>query len=124
VKWDISNQTLPGATRFVTPDEFRAGVPARLRRSVVTSVVIDALAAAADDTGVITAFSEVQFYETHIAGVFEADRRPGETVYQLVFDRFSALALSETVDTLFVVEKLLAIRENGNTVDYRLMLPA
>lgn len=122
-EWDLARHAMSGA-RFVTPAEFLAGVPVHVRHDVVASVIVDALGAAADDTGVIAAFSEVVFVETYVAAVLNADLEAGETATPLVYDRFTAITLSQTLASLMVEEKLLATRGNGDTIDYRLTLPA
>lgn len=59
------------------------------------TVVTDALAAAADDEGVLLDFNERDFFDTHVGAVMNRDIEVGEEVTPLVYDRFTAMALMD-----------------------------
>jgi hypothetical protein len=86
-------------------------------------VVCEALAAAADEEGVLLDFDERAFFDIHVTDVIQ--REPldhGDEVPMLVYDPFTAFALMDCLTSL-VRAGLLATRENGDTVDYHLTLP-
>jgi hypothetical protein len=62
------------------------------------------------------------FYCRHVARVLNRDLADTDVVEPLVYDRFSALALTDTVNTM-LHRKLLAVSGTDNTLDYRLTLP-
>ncbi|EME59262.1 hypothetical protein [Amycolatopsis decaplanina] len=119
--WDPADHAAPGA-RFVTPAEFLNGVLATVRYSMVKSVVIDALAAAADADGVLLNFEMPDFYRVHVASVLNKDL-PSEEKNALVYDTFTACALMDCFNALMRQDRLLGHRGNGGSVDYRLTLP-
>lgn len=109
-------------SRSVTPREWYDGLPADLHRRMALGVVAEALADAADEHGVIVNFVEVTFYTRHVARVLNRDLADDEIVEPLVYDRFSALALTDAVNTLLRCG-LLAVGGHGDTLNYRLTLP-
>jgi hypothetical protein len=119
--WDVTRHATAGA-RFVTCTQWRDGLPTEMLRSMAASVVADALVDAADEHGVIHNFVEKTFYCRHVARVLNRDLADTDVVEPLVYDRFSALALTDAVTTM-LHRKLLAVRGTDNTVDYRLTLP-
>jgi hypothetical protein len=118
---DVARHAAPGA-RFVTRTQWRDGLPTEILRSTAASVVADALVDAADEHGDIRNFAEKTFYCRHVARVLNRDLADTDVVKPLIYDRFSALALTDTVNTM-VPLKLLAARGTDNTLDYRLTLP-
>lgn len=108
--------------RFVTPTQWRDGLPTEILQSMAASVVADALLDAADEHGVIRNFVEKTFYCRHVARVLNRDLAGTDVVEPLVYDRFSALALTDAVNTM-LRRRLLAVNGTDNTVDYRLTLP-
>uniref|UniRef100_UPI003F492150 hypothetical protein n=1 Tax=Amycolatopsis sp. CA-293810 TaxID=3239926 RepID=UPI003F492150 len=119
--WDPAVHAAPGA-RFVTPGQFLLGVQATVRLSMVKSVVVDALAAAADVDGVLLDFELPNFYRVHVANVLNRDL-PDDEKNTLVFDSFTACALMDCFNALMRQDRLLGHRGNGGSVDYRLTLP-
>ena len=119
--WDVTRHAAAGA-RFVTPTQWRDGLPTEILQSMAASVVADALLDAADEHGVIRNFAEKTFYCRHVARVLNRDLADTDIVEPLVYDRFSALALTDAVNTM-LHRKLLAVNGTDNTVDYRLTLP-
>lgn len=108
--------------RFATPGEWYDALPHEVHRRMAVSAVAEALADAADEHGVIRHFVEVTFYTRHVARVLNRDLADHEIVTPLVYDRFSALALTDAINTL-VHQQLLAVSGSGDTLDYRLTLP-
>jgi hypothetical protein len=119
--WDLTRHAAAGA-RFVTRTQWRDGLPPEILQSMAATVVADALLNAADEHGVICNFVEKTFYCRHIARVLNRDLAGTNVVEPLVYDRFSALALTDAVNAM-LHRKLLAVRGTDNTVDYRLTLP-
>ncbi len=117
--WNIATDARPGA-RFVTPEQYRAGVPESVRHGMIKPILIEALARAADDEGVLLDFKENEFFATHVAAVL-ADG--DEDVAPVTYDRFTAMVLMETITTLMIHDGVLANRGNGDSADYRLTLP-
>ncbi|WP_219419538.1 hypothetical protein [Pseudonocardia nigra] len=95
-------------------------MPESARRSLVKHVVIDALARAADEDGVLLDFDFPEFFETHVSAVLAQD---DEEMSPLTYDRFSAMALMDCITTLTIHDGLLANRGNGDSADYHLTLP-
>lgn len=126
----------PGPQRpFVTPGEWFEGLPVTARRPMAVGVVAEALADAADEFGVVRDFRETEFYCRHVARVLNRDLADTDVVTPLVYDRFSALALTDAINAL-LHQQLLEVHgtEDGNmdsavdgdrrdTLDYRLALP-
>lgn len=113
--------------RFATPGEWYDALPREVHSRMVVSVVAEALADAADEDGVIRHFIEATFYTRHIARVLnrdlaDRDLADHDIVTPLVYDRFSALALTDAINIL-VHHQLLAVSGSGDTLDYRLTLP-
>ncbi len=119
--WDVDRHAAAGA-RFVTRTQWRDGLPVEILRSMAASVVADALIDAADERGIIRNFTEKTFYCRHVARVLNRDLADTDVVEPLVYDRFSALALTDAVNTM-LHRKLLAVGGTENTLDYRLTLP-
>lgn len=117
--WDITTHAIPG-TRFVTPQQYRAGVPASVQRGLVKPILIEALARAADDEGVLLDFEFDEFFATHVAAVLADD---DEDAAPVVFDRFTAMVIMDAIGALTIHDGLLANRGNGDSADYRLTLP-
>ncbi|ATY16974.1 hypothetical protein CU254_41005 (plasmid) [Amycolatopsis sp. AA4] len=122
VPWDLAAHARPGV-RFVAPGEYLAGVPFAVRRSMVKMVMVEALAAAADEDGVILDFSPPEFFGTHVAGVLNRDLEEDEEPATLVYDQFTAMTVISCMGELAREDGLLANRGNGDTADYRLTLP-
>ena len=122
--WDVTKHAAVDDARFVSPREFLAGLAnTSAHRGLVRPVVCEALAAAADDEGVLLDFDEQAFFDIHVTDVMQRDPlEHGDQVPMLVYDPFTALALMDCVNSL-VRDGLLATRENGDSVDYRLTLP-
>jgi hypothetical protein len=116
--WDHAPQA-----RFVTPREWYDGLPADVHGWMALSVVAEALADASDEQGVIFNFVEVTFYTRHIARVLSRQLADHEVVEPLTYDRFSALALADAVNTILRRELLAAGGHDNNTLHYRLTLP-
>ncbi|MGW5703870.1 hypothetical protein [Amycolatopsis japonica] len=89
---------------------------------MVKSVVIDALAAAADADGVLSNVAMPEFYRVHVANALNKDL-PDEEKNTLVYDTFTACALMDCFTALMRQDRLLGHRGNGDSVDYRLTLP-
>lgn len=121
--WDVVVHAAPGA-RFVTPPEFLAGLrETTASHGLINGVVCRALAAAADDEGVLLDFDEQTLFDIHIAAELNADlEQHGEDVTPLVYDRFTAFALMDCLHAL-QSEGLLGCRGEGDTLDHRLTLP-
>lgn len=109
-------------TRFVTPREWHNGLPAEIHRATALNVIAEALVDAADEHGVIPNFIEITFYTRHIARVLNRDLTADDIVSPMVYDRFSALALTEAVNTL-LHRGLLAVGDHSDTLNYHLTLP-
>lgn len=122
VPWNVATDAAPGA-RFVTPEEYRLGVPDSVRRSMVKWVVIEALANAADTDGVLLDFDQPAFFATHVANVLDQELEDDEEASPLVYDRFAAMALMDCMTSLMLQDGLLANRGNGDSADFRLTLP-
>ncbi|WP_410580156.1 hypothetical protein [Amycolatopsis sp. lyj-108] len=122
VPWDVAEHARPGV-RFVTPQEYLAGLPDAVRRRMVKNTIVEALAAAADRDGVILDFSPPEFFRTHVAGVLNRDLEDDEEAAPLVYDQFTALTVIDCMTELTVEDGLLANRGNGDSADYRLTLP-
>lgn len=69
--WDVTRHAAAGA-RFVTPTQWRDGLPTEILQSMAASVVADALLDAADEHGVIRTFAEKTFYCRHVAQIGRA----------------------------------------------------
>lgn len=106
----------------VTPGEWYDGLPAEVHRRMAVSVVAEALADAADEHGVIHNFIEIEFYTRHVARVLNRELADDDVVTPLVYDRFSALALTDAINTL-THQRLLAVNASDGPLDYRLTLP-
>jgi hypothetical protein len=117
----VTWQRGPG-DRFATPGKWYDALPGEVHRRMAVSVVAEALADAADEHGVIWHFVETTFYTRHIARVLNRDLADHEVVTPLVYDRFSALALTDAINTL-LRHQLLAVSGSGDSLVYRLMLP-
>lgn len=122
VPWDTTQHARPGV-RFVTPQEYLAGLPVDVRRRMVKSTIAEALAAAADEDGVILNFSPPEFFRTHVAGVLNRGAEDDEDVTPLVYDHFTALTIIDCMSEMTVDDGLLANRGNGDSTDFRLTLP-
>lgn len=120
--WDITKHARPG-TRFVTPAEYLEGIPDTVRRDMVKSTIVQALAAAADDDGVILNFSHPEFYTTHVAGVLNQGTEDDEEAAVLVYDQFAAMSVVSLMRELMIEDGLLGNRGNGDSADFRLTLP-
>lgn len=103
------------------PPTMAGRLPIEILRNMAASVVADALVDAADEHGVIRNFVE-RFYCRHVARVLNRDLADHDVVEPLVYDRFSALALTDAVNTMLDL-KLLAVRGTDSTLDYRFTLP-
>ncbi len=119
--WDVARHAAAGA-RFVTRTQWRDGLPPEILRSMAASAIADALLDAADEHGVVRNFVEKTFYCRHVARVLNRDLAGTDVPEPLVYDRFSALALTDAVNAM-LHRKLLAVSGADNTVDYRLTLP-
>jgi hypothetical protein len=122
--WDVTTHAAVADARFVSPREFLDGLAGTsAHRGLVRPVVCEALAAAADDEGVLLDFDERAFFDIHVTDVMQHEPlEHGDEVPLLVYDPFAALALMDCLTSL-VRDGLLATRGNGDTVDYRLTLP-
>ncbi|WP_433460635.1 hypothetical protein [Micromonospora sp. CA-248212] len=117
-RWSYRN-----GARFVGPGEWLHGVEqAGLAvESLVMESVADALAAAADDDGLIIDFRPNEWYERHVSDAMRNDDDgPG---WKLTYDRFVAMALMD-IDMTLSNSGYLAGRGNGDSKDRRLTLPA
>jgi hypothetical protein len=123
VPWDVAVHAANPGARFVTPKEFLDGIPDTVRRDMVKETVIEALADAADAEGVLLNFHHPEFYATHMANVLNRDLADDERAAPLVYDRFTAITLLQCISSLVVNDGLLANRGNGDSADYRLILP-
>jgi hypothetical protein len=123
VPWDVAVHAANPGARFVTPEEFLDGIPDRVRLDMVKDTVIEALADAADADGVLLNFHHPEFYATHVANVLNRDLADDEQAAPLVYDRFTAITLLQCISTLMLDDGLLANRGNGDSADYRLILP-
>lgn len=120
--WDLTEHAAPG-TRFVGPQEFLDGLPGTVHRSLVKTTVAEALAAGADDDGVLLNFHEPDFFSTHVVAVLNRELEVNdEEITPLVYDRFTAMALMDCLHSLMIDDGLIANRGNGDTHDYRLTL--
>jgi hypothetical protein len=117
--WDVATHALPG-TRFATPRQYLAGVPGSMRSTRFRSVLVQALARAADADGVLLDFDYREFFETHVAAVL-ADL--DEDTAPPAYDEFTEMVLLDAISGLIERDGLLALRGNGDSVDYRLTLP-
>jgi hypothetical protein len=117
--WDVAVHAAPGA-RFVDADEYRKHKQKYVGRTMVDQVLTDALASAADDEGVIANFWLPDFYAKTLRE--EMRDEYDEDDYQLTYDRFTAMALTEHLTSL-VMAGLLGHRGKGGSYDYRLALP-
>ncbi|TKG61528.1 hypothetical protein [Prauserella endophytica] len=121
--WDITTDAAVAGTRFVTPDEYRQGIPDEISMSMVKSVLVEALADAADQDGVILNFLTPDFYRSYVSGVMNRDTEEDGEEPPLVYDRFTAVTLTEHLHAFVLDDGLLAHRGNGDSFDYRLTLP-
>ena len=119
--WNVATDAIPGA-RFVTPEEYRLGVPHSVRRSMIKHVVIEALADAADPDGVLLNFNQPTFFALHVANVLNQDLEDDDAP-PLVYDRFVAMTITDCMTSLMLEDGLLANRGNGDSADFRLTLP-
>jgi hypothetical protein len=107
--------------RFVGPDEWLRNIPADVQRVLHLDVLTQGLAEASDEEGQLLNFRPNQFYPGPLSEVMRnEDDKPS---WQLQYDRFAAMVLMDAKFRL-VEAGLLATRGNGNSVDYRLCLPA
>jgi hypothetical protein len=107
--------------RFVGPDEWDAGLPQQYRLILHLEAFIEGLREAAADDGTLLDFRRYEFYTGPLSDTLRDEHdEPGWT---LKFDRFTSMVLSECVSDLFEAG-YLAQRGNGDSVDYRLTLPA
>lgn len=91
--------------------------------SMVFSVLIEALADAADDTGLLRSLDLPAFYTTHVAKVVCTPDAEHPGFRALTYDAFVATALLENLQRLLMAG-LLAQSTATNTYDYHLALPA
>jgi hypothetical protein len=108
---------------FVGPSEFLVGAREIVSRGLVKAILVEALAEAADDDGVLADFNNRQFFETHVARAL-ADPYADETIVPVAYDRFSAMALTDYLTSLMIEDGLLANRGKGDSYDLRLTLPS
>lgn len=103
-----------GSTK-ATPDDFLAKAP---QGFLLMPVLIEALAAAAEDDGALPRFDIRAFYENHVneAARGSADDPP------LRYDAFTAMTLMEAF-TWLQSKGYLAHRGNGDSYDYWLATP-
>ncbi|MEU0078457.1 hypothetical protein ABZY58_11225 [Micromonospora tulbaghiae] len=108
--------------RFVGPREWLHGLPQEWTRdSLHMDSYTEALAAAADDEGVILDFRVDEWYEGALSdSMREEYDEPGWT---LKYDRFVAMLLTD-IDMMLHEAGYQASRGNGDTTDRRLTLPA
>jgi hypothetical protein len=123
VPWDVAVHAATTGARFVTPEEFLDGIPDTVRLDMVKDTVTKALADAADAEGVLLNFHHPKFYTTHVANVLNQDLADDEHATPLVYDRFIAITLLQCISALMLDDGLLANRGNGDSADYRLILP-
>jgi hypothetical protein len=121
--WDVAAHAATPGARFVTPQEFLDGIPDTVRRNMVKATVVEALADAADAEGVLLDFHHPEFYVTHVASVLNQGLDEDEDPAILVYDAFTAMTLMQCISELLLDDGLLANRGNGDSADYRLILP-
>ena len=107
--------------RFVSPDEWEKSVYDHIGRPLYLQAVAEGLALAADSEGQIINYRPNEFYAGALSDSMRNEDDPKS--WKLTYDRFSASVLLDAMSTLLFAG-LLATRGNGDSVDYRLTLPA
>jgi hypothetical protein len=116
MEWNIASWA-----RLVGKGEYQARRRVYGTTGMVYDVITEALASAADDTGLLPAFELPTFYRVHIGKLLctdDADAHPG--FRELTYDAFSAVVLMEHLNRLLAAG-LLAQAAEGH--DYHLALP-
>lgn len=107
--------------RFVGPDEWLHSIPADVHRVLHLEVLTQGLAGAADEEGRLLNFQPNLFYPGPLSDALRNE--DDDPSWRLQYDRFVAMVLMDAKFRL-VEAGLLATRGNGDSVDYRLALPA
>ncbi|XVU24237.1 hypothetical protein ACQPZJ_44575 [Actinoplanes sp. CA-054009] len=112
---------LTGA-KFSTAEPWLTAANARLisARAFHRLVLVEALAAAADDEGQLLDFRVNEWFEKHVSDAMRDEEDPDD--WSLTYNRFTAMSLSFDLAEL-AFAGWMAQRGNGDSHDYRLTLP-
>ncbi|GAA2701436.1 hypothetical protein [Nonomuraea recticatena] len=108
---------LAGA-RLVTKAEYQEHTPAA---GLLFATLTQALAAAANDSGLIEDHEDPDFFKAHVISAIGLD--PEDLASPITYDFFTSMTLTESRMELLQLG-YLATRGNGDTMDLHLALPA
>src|SRR3979490_1261689 len=121
MEWNVASWAqLAGKAEYQTYRK-AYGTTSGLMYGLTFDVITEALASAAEDSGLIPDFELPAFYRTHVAKLLctdDPDVHPG--FRELTYDAFAAVVLMEHINRLLAAG-LLAQAEEGH--DYHLALP-
>lgn len=106
--------------RLATKSEYQAYHQVAGTSGMVLDVITNALAAAADDAGLLPALNLPALYTTHVARLLCTPDAEVPGFRELTYDAFAAVALLEGLNMLLAVG-VLAEAEEG--YDYHLAVP-